>query len=360
MQPLLAADPTRVGPYRLAGRLGSGGMGVVYLGISPTADRFAIKVITPALMSDGEFRARFGAEVETLRTVTGTRTARLERADLDNDPPWLATEFVPGRTLQAQVEVGGPLDQRVGAMLGALLVEGLRSVHDVGLVHRDLKPANIMLGPSGPMVIDFGLAVLRDRTSRLTGTGQPVGTLAYMSPEQARSDTLSPSTDVYALGATMVYALTARSVYPQAPPLALLKRIDDPTDPPATAGVPDDLLALVNSMLSYEPETRPTLDAVFNHLVAVATAGGVTAEGVRADLAARTYFDDLVDLPDWTSEPTEDDSEVAEQDSGSSRLGSWPPVPAPEQPRVPSAPAADVTWLVDEMRTRYDRGALLT
>jgi serine/threonine protein kinase len=274
-------------------------MGVVYLGVSPTADRFAIKVITPALMSDAAFRTRFAAEVETLRTVTGTRTARLERADLDADPPWLATEFVPGRTLQTQVEAAGPLDQRAGAMLGALLVEGLRSVHDAGLVHRDLKPANIMLGPSGPMVIDFGLAVLRDRAGQLTGTGQPVGTLTYMSPEQARGDgTLTTATDVYALGATLVYALTGHTVYPQGQPLTLLKRIDDPTDLPSTAGVQDDLVALVNSMLGYDPETRPSLDAVFKRLITVVTAGGVAAEEVRAELAAKTYVDEPVDLPD--------------------------------------------------------------
>ena len=104
MQPLKTTDPREIGPYRLAGRLGAGGMGVVYLGVSPTADRFAVKVINANLVSDDEFRRRFSAEVETLRTVVGTRVARLERADLAAENPWLAIAYVPGRTLQVQID----------------------------------------------------------------------------------------------------------------------------------------------------------------------------------------------------------------------------------------------------------------
>lgn len=365
-------DPERIGLYQVAGRLGAGGMGVVYLGTSPTADLFAIKVISPALVSDQEFRARFAAEVETLRTVIGNRVARLERADLDADPPWLATVFVPGRSLQTQVETVGPLDERSGAMLGALLVEGLRHVHEAGLVHRDLKPANIMLGPDGPTVIDFGLAVLRERTEHLTGTGQPVGTLNYMSPEQARgTHELTTATDVYALGASLVYALAGHTIYQQANPIALLKRIDDPTDLPDTSGVPAQLVSLVNSMLGYEPSSRPDLDTVYRRLVEVATAGGVTAEAVRADLARHTYVDEHMDLPPWTDDPTADDSDLDPASTDPTRLVSWPP----DQPPVPSGPVAsgpeapepepaprakpDLAWLVEEMRTTYAREAAL-
>jgi len=367
MQQLNVGDPDRIGPYRLVGRLGAGGMGVVYLGVSPTADRFAIKVISPALVSDEEFRDRFAAEVETLKTVNGNRVARLERADLDADPPWLATVFVPGRSLQAQVEVAGALDARSGAMLGALLVEGLRHVHEAGLVHRDLKPANIMLGPDGPTVIDFGLAVLRERTEHLTNTGQPVGTLNYMSPEQARgTHELTTATDVYALGATLVYALAKHTVYQQANPIALLKRIDDPTDLPDTAGVPAQLSSLVNSMLGYEPSSRPSLDTVYRRLIEVATAGGVTAEAVRADLAKHTYAEEHLDLPPWTEDPIADDSDLDSASSDPTRLVSWPPepppvVPGPKAPEPEPAPLAkpDLAWLVEEMRTAYAREAAL-
>ncbi len=367
MQPLKPTDPTKLGPYRLAGRLGAGGMGVVYLGVSPTADKFALKVISPGLVSDDEFRARFAAEVETLKTVTGSRVARLERASLDDDPPWLAVVFVPGRSLQNQIEVGGPLDARTGSMLGALLVEGLRSVHEAGLVHRDLKPANIMLGPTGPIVIDFGLARLREHHDSLTATGQPVGTLAYMSPEQARGERdLRTATDVYALGATLVYALTGHTVFAQANPIALLKRIDSPDDLPDTAGVPAGLRSLVDGMLGYEPITRPSLDEVFRRLIEVATAGGVAAETVRAELAKQTYVEEQLDLPDWTVDPINDDTNRFIDEEDPTRLVSWPPVrgevPEPEAPKqatVVPVPAADVAWLVEEMRTAYARKATL-
>jgi serine/threonine protein kinase len=365
MQTLKHGDPSAAGPYRLAGRLGAGGMGVVYLGISATADRFAIKVISPGLVSDDEFRARFAAEVEVLRTVSGTRIARLERADLGGTQPWLATEFVPGRSLDAHVEASGPLDQREGAMLGALLVEGLRSVHAAGLIHRDLKPANIMLGPNGPIVIDFGLAVLRERDVHMTGTGQPVGTPAYMSPEQARGERdLTTASDVYALGATLVYALTGHRVYEQASPLALLRRIDDPLDLPNTEGVPDDLRSLVNAMLGYDAGTRPTLDQAFARFITVATAGGVPAEEVRTRLAATTYQEEKLELPDWTDDPTEEDSDVGTHDDDPTRLVTLPrpqPVVREEPDAGPPSPvpAAEVGWLVEEMRTFYARKATL-
>ena len=371
MQQLSAADPTSAGPYRLVGRLGAGGMGVVYLGVSPTADRFAVKVITPALVSDEEFRARFAAEVETLRTVHGSRVARLERADLDADPPWLAVEFVAGRSLQAQVEAGGPLDARTGSMLGALLVDGLRSVHDAGLVHRDLKPANIMLGPSGPIVIDFGLAVVRERAAGLTATGQPVGTLAYMSPEQARgSKDLTTATDVYALGATLVYALTGHTVYARANPMALLYRIGNPDDLPDTAGVPVELAALVDAMLAFEPATRPTLAQASARLLAVATAAGVTAEQARAELAQRTYVADPIVVPPEVADPVADPGDAAtgtdahaDPDPGDpTRLVPWQPgrqQPQPGPPDTPEKPKVDVAWLVEEMRTAYARKATL-
>ncbi|MBT8226238.1 MAG: protein kinase [Dactylosporangium sp.] len=369
MQPLKATDPTRLGQYRLVGRLGSGGMGVVYLGISPTADKFAIKVINPGLVGDEEFRSRFAAEVEILKTVTGSRVARLERANLDDDPPWLAVIFVPGRSLQRQVEEAGPLDLRSGAMLGALIVDGLRSVHEAGLVHRDLKPANIMLGPSGPIVIDFGLARLGEPDSHVTATGQPVGTLAYMSPEQARGERdITTATDVYALGATLVYALARHTVYPQANPVAMLRRIDDPADLPDTAGVPAELKPLVDGMLGYEPSARPSLDEVFRRLVEVAMADGVSAEAVRATLAEQTYVEEPLDLPDWTADPLVEDADAFTDERDPSRLASLSPAqdeepvsePKPERSDQPVPTAmVDVAWLVDEMRTAYARKATL-
>jgi len=363
MQPLKPSDPPEIGPYRLAGRLGAGGMGVVYLGISPTADRFAIKVINANLVDHDEFRERFGAEVEILRTVVGTRVARLERADLAAENPWLAIAYVPGRTLQVQVELHGPLDVRGGAMLGALIAEGLRSVYDAGLVHRDLKPANVMLGPDGPIVIDFGLARLRERDVHLTASGQPVGTLAYMSPEQARGDReLTTATDVYALGATLVFALAGHRVYPQDNALALLRRIGDPNELPDTTEVPAELTALVDAMLAFEPAIRPELDAVYHRLLEVALAGGVTAEDVRRQLAEDTYTDEPLVIPPELDDPVEDDTDLGDSgptDTVPPRPPRQPEPPADGEPRQPARAAVDVGWLVAEMRERYARKAEL-
>jgi serine/threonine protein kinase len=364
MQPLKATDPRAVGPYRLAGRLGSGGMGVVYLGVSPTADRFAVKMINSGLVSDDEFRRRFSDEVDTLRTVYGKRVARLERADLMGEAPWLSVEYVPGRTLQTQIEARGALDARSGAMLGALLAEGLRAVHDAGLVHRDLKPANVMLGPDGPIVIDFGLARLRDRDEHLTGTGHPVGTLAYMSPEQARGERdLTTATDVYALGATLVYAMTGHTVYTGASAYVLLQRIGAPDDLPNTAGVPGQLRPLVDAMLAFEPATRPGRQAVHDRLLEVALAGGVSAEEVRQQLTTDTFVDEAIAIPPEWADQVEDDTDLADDDGPTELVAAPPPLiqadkPDPVREPVERAPV-DVRWLVDEMRDRYARQAAL-
>lgn len=210
-------------------------------------------------------------------------------------------------------------------MLGALLVDGLRSVHEAGLVHRDLKPANIMLGPDGPIVIDFGLARLREQDVGLTATGQPVGTLTYMSPEQARGDRdLTTATDVYAFGAALVFALTGHTIYAQTHPIALLKRIDTADDLPDTRGVPAELESLMDGMLGYEPSTRPSLDEVFRRLIDVATTGGIPAEAVRVDLAKRTYTEEMLDLPDWTVDPVNEDGDSFPDEDDRTRLASWP------------------------------------
>lgn len=181
--PLSAADPALVGDYRLLGVLGTGGMGRVYLGVSPGQRLAAVKVVRTELAQDAEFRARFRLEARAARRVNGAFTAPV----LDTDPtapqPWLAVLYVPALTLHDAVAMFGPLPERAVRALGAALAEALRSIHAVRLVHRDLKPGNVLLTENGPLVIDFGIARALDGT-RVTRTGHVVGTAGYMAPEQ--------------------------------------------------------------------------------------------------------------------------------------------------------------------------------
>jgi len=375
MEPLRPTDPVRVGEFELAARLGQGGMGEVYLGVSPTGDKVAVKMIRSDLVSEEQVRQRFAAEVDSLKMVYGARVARFEGADLDAEPAWLATEYVPGRTLYQHLAAEGPLEPRLAAMLGATLAEGLGKIHEVGLLHRDLKPHNILLGPDGPKLIDFGLAVLRERDHQLTESGMVVGTIAYMSPEQARGERdLTPAADVYALGAILMSTLTGRSLYAPARGYALRDRIIDPHDHPDMGGVPLQLAPLLGAMLAFDPSARPVVPVVLHRLLSVATADGATVERMRQLLVADTYVEpEPIVVPARAADPRADDSDL---ETGA-RPVSVPPASSPARSASPHAshtaptgaataagaatapPPADVAWLVEDLRHRYARTAPL-
>lgn len=179
----MTGAPQQIGRYTVARKLGSGGMGEVYLAYSPAGDPVAVKLIRIDRL-DPMTRQRFEKEALVARTVVGTnRVARFLDADPFADRPWLAMEYVPGKVLQAQVKEGGSLAPVLVASLGALLAEGISAVHSAGLLHRDLKPQNIILGDYGPVVIDFGLAAFIDRSiDSLSQIGTIIGTPACMSP----------------------------------------------------------------------------------------------------------------------------------------------------------------------------------
>jgi eukaryotic-like serine/threonine-protein kinase len=197
---LQPGDPERIGPYRVVGRLGSGGMGTVFLCRSAGGRPVAVKVIRADLASDREFRARFRREVEAARKVSGLYTALLVNADLDGPTPWLATAYVPGPSLADAVADHGPLPTASVFMLAAGLAESLVAIHAVGVVHRDLKPSNVLLADDGPRVIDFGISRAVE-ASALTRTGLVVGSPGFMSPEQAEGGQVDAPSDVFSLGA---------------------------------------------------------------------------------------------------------------------------------------------------------------
>jgi len=258
MEELHDGDPKSIGPYRVIGRLGSGGMGRVYLCTSPGGRRLAVKIIRPELADDAGFRARFRREVATARLVRSHVTAAVVDADTESPAPWLATVFLDGPTLSAAVE-RAPLPEPELRALAAALAEALQFIHGAGLVHRDLKPSNIVLASDGPRVIDFGIARAVDATA-LTTTNLAVGSPGYMAPEQIRSDRVEPESDIFALGAVLAYAATGRSPFGSGPTDVVLYRVLH--EEPDLDGVPLSLRPLVAACLAKNPGQRPTPDLI--------------------------------------------------------------------------------------------------
>lgn len=255
MRPVRNGDPDRIGDYAVEGRLGHGAMGTVYLGRSPGGRRVAVKVTRPELADDPGFRERFRQEVATARAVGGFWTAAVVDADPDAAQPWLATEYVPGPTLRDNVTAHGPLPEAELRRLLAGLAEALAAIHGAGLVHRDLKPSNVLLAADGPRVIDFGIAKALEGAG-LTSTGVVVGTPGFLSPEQVETGTVTPASDVFALGSVLVYAATGRGPFGTGEVAALLYRAVH--GQPDLDGVPADLRPLVARCLDPRPESRPT------------------------------------------------------------------------------------------------------
>jgi hypothetical protein len=258
MEPLAADDPRQVGGYRLHARLGAGGMGQVFLGFSPAGRAVAVKVIHRQFASDPAFVRRFGREVEAARVVSGAYTAPVVAAGPDDDPPWLATVFVPGPSLAEVIAQVGPLPEPAVWRLAGGLVEALQAVHAGGLVHRDLKPANVLLAADGPRLIDFGISRALEGGA-LSVTTLIVGTPAFMSPEQAEGLRVGPASDVFALGSVLAFAATGTPPFGggQSSPIVVAYRVVHAQ--PDLSHVPASLADLVAGCLDKNPADRPQL-----------------------------------------------------------------------------------------------------
>ncbi|MFJ5532947.1 protein kinase [Streptomyces sp. NPDC093261] len=273
LRALGVGDPDRVGPYRLVGRLGAGGMGRVYLARSKGGRAVAVKVVRPELAEDREFRQRFAREVAAARRVNGVFTAGVVDADPEADPPWLATAYVPGISLDTAVARHGAWEAGPVTTLAAGLAEALEAIHAAGLVHRDLKPSNVLLAADGPRVIDFGISTATE-ASAITRTGVVIGTPGFMSPEQLTGEPVGPASDVFALGAVLAFTASGSGPFGTGSAQGLMYRIVH-GDPDLDA-VPETIRGLVARCLAKRPEARPPVGALLAELTDAAGAARTT------------------------------------------------------------------------------------
>jgi serine/threonine protein kinase len=334
-EPLRRWDPERIGPYVILGRLGAGAMGTVYLGRSAAGRLVAVKTIKVDLAEEAGFRNRFAQEVAAARRVSGFFTAAVADADPEADLPWLATAYVPAPSLARLVKACGPLPSTSVRWLAAGCAEALESIHGAGLVHRDLKPSNVLVAPDGPRVIDFGVARAAERMGVTTSRGA-VGTPAYMAPEQARdTHQASAASDVYALGATLLFAATGHPPYQGDTVMDVLARLA--TEEPDLSGLPDELTGLVTACLRRVPRERPTSSAMltqlgqFSEVQPGATAGHSYLPGEAVALIAQYQRNPLL----AAAHPGHHDQE----DSDDATSASYTELPASYQPKPKPPPA---------------------
>ncbi|MFY9929284.1 MAG: serine/threonine-protein kinase, partial [Streptosporangiaceae bacterium] len=264
-------DPQLIGPYRLAGQLGSGGMGRVFLGLSPGGRLVAVKVIRAELAADQEFRIRFSREVAAARRVSGLFTALVVNADVDGAVPWLATAYVPGPSLSETVTATGPMRARPALALAAGLAEGLSGIHAAGVVHCDLKPSNVLLAQDGPRVIDFGISRAAEVAS-IASAGYVVGSPGFMSPEQANGEEVGPASDIFSLGAVLAFAAAGEGPFGAGSAPELAYRLV--YGPPRLDGLPGELRPLVGHCLAKDPARRPSAEELLAEVAAAQRAAG--------------------------------------------------------------------------------------
>ncbi|MFH9041166.1 protein kinase [Streptomyces sp. NPDC017966] len=354
MRPLEVDEPTVVGPYRLLGRLGSGGMGRVYLGRSAGGRTVAVKIVHPHFALDEEFRARFRREVDAARRVGGAWTAPVLDADPDARVPWVATAYAAGPSLAAAVTGTGPLPAPTVRALGAGLAEALTAVHALGLVHRDVKPSNVLLTLDGPLLIDFGIARATDGTASLTSTGVSIGSPGYMSPEQILGKGVTGAADVFSLGAVLAYAATGSPPFPGDSSAALLYKVVH--EPPELDGLDGELRELTESCLDKDPSARPAPAELARRLAPEGAASLMTAgwlPGALVEQVSRSAVQ-VLNLeaagegpsgPVGFSRPSVGEASTAEgfggpPVGGSSTAGAFGPPPAGDAPSVGDVPTA--------------------
>jgi eukaryotic-like serine/threonine-protein kinase len=314
-------------------------MGTVYYGITSDGDELAVKTIQDRYVNRTALRSRFEREVEAMEMVQGPRVANLIAAAPGELRSWLATEYIRGLTLTQYVAEHGTLPSVLVVALGIALTDALASIHQAGVLHRDLKPGNVILGPDGPRVIDFGLAALTDRPGDLTFTNDVLGTPACMSPEQAISSRdVTAATDVYALGATLTFAVAGHYPYQGETGRDTQSAITDPAVEPDLSGIPADLLPAISCMLAHAAVARPTIGEVRAELAKILADDGQTDPDAAVWCLAEATFRDSPGAPE--------------------RPRTIPPPPRlPDPEGDPRVPSALVRQAADRLRRDYAASA---
>ncbi|MEV6181152.1 serine/threonine-protein kinase [Streptomyces sp. NPDC052016] len=356
MEELSAGDPQRIGGYRLLARLGSGGMGRVYLARSDRGRTVAVKLVRPELAAREEFRARFRQEVRNAQRVGGFWTAPVLDADTEAAVPWVATGYVAGPSLQQVVSHDhGPLPERSVRILAAGLAHALTNIHAAGIVHRDLKPSNVMVTIEGPRVIDFGVARALETLpgdSVLTRTGAVIGSPGFMAPEQVRGDRITPACDVFCLGSVLAFAATGALPFGSADSgvHALMFRIAE--EEADLSGLPEGIADLVRACLRKDPAARPSLEWILERTGAQETVAEgrsrdpwlpstlVAQLGRHAVRLLETEDPEGSEAPARAPEAAPQHSgprgEGASPDHTPTRVGGVPPVAGPAAPAHPA------------------------
>ncbi|MEW2352558.1 serine/threonine-protein kinase [Spirillospora sp. NPDC029432] len=268
MPELQPGDPRRLGSYELLERLGEGGQGVVYLGRDASGAQAAIKLLRADLAADASARNRFVREAQAAKQVARFCTAQVLEADVAGDQPYIASEYVPGKSLHKQVLEDGPITGAALERLGIGTLTALVAIHQAGIVHRDFKPHNVIMAPDGPRVIDFGIARALDTSQ--TGATKAIGTPSYMAPEQVAGSTLTEAVDVWAWATTMAFAATGHPPFGDDTVVAVINRVMN--EPPSLEDLPPDLHRLLAAALVKEPERRPTAQQLMMTLIGAGPA----------------------------------------------------------------------------------------
>ncbi|MFG1851977.1 serine/threonine-protein kinase [Actinomadura geliboluensis] len=324
--PLRDRDPRRLGPYRLTARLGRGGMGTVFLGEDAAGRRVAVKVVNPELADDEAFHERFRREVTAARQVRRFCTAAVLDARLDGDPLYVVTEYVAGPSLDEAVRSGGPLRGGDLEALAVNIATALGAIHGAGIVHRDLKPSNVLLSPTGPRVIDFGIARALDAGDGPTRTGQFIGTPAYIAPELMHGREITPAADVFSWGCVVAYAGTGRVPFAGETLPEIINRVTSAD--PDLDGLDPAVHDLVSRALAKDPSERPTVKQLIQSL---------TGEEAPAEAAVAPPVDEpsAEEAPAGEARPEEAPAEEAPV--------TVPLPPAPQPPPRPTAVADPAT-----------------
>ncbi|MCX5400313.1 serine/threonine-protein kinase [Streptomyces sp. NBC_00102] len=369
MRPLTDEDPPHLGPYWLLGRLGSGGMGRVYLARhrDETGESLvAVKTIRAEIAEHPTFRARFAREVRAARRVGDVWTAPVLDANTDGTPPWIATAYIPGPTLQSVVDSGfGPLPSASAHVLAHRMALALDAIHRAGIVHRDLKPSNVLLTAAGPRVIDFGIARALEGTDADTfsSTGTGPGSPRYMAPEQVRGQEITTACDVFSLGSVLAYAAAGRTPFGDGESgiHALLFRIA--YEEPDLTGIPESVADLVRDCLAKDPAERPTTTEIVER-----TRTAPEGAWLPPSLLARVHRFAEEPVP---SEPARERGcrTVDRAGSGLSVLtvhtsepsANWDLGPGPDAPHLSSPPADDTapTDTTEAPTPKHRRGRIM-